>query len=261
MAKASVNPFYPTRWTALTWLAVLLWAWHPFTLNFPPSESYAVDSVTGELSQPTRYHSLSELPFPVGWPLYYVKPSYLTPPAVVSWIAGAPIPPPGPSSVHPFAMVTNLLLVVIAITSLVYFLQRTTFRFTLLLLFAVVSAVPLYFALGRFITMFAGYEAARWYSIAVYFSPIPAALAIKFSIFQRVNWACFPKIGTRCQQSFDSYANADDAIAAASRLEMRGDWIASIDLYRRAAERWPQHATYNQNCIDRVSQKQSLAKP
>jgi hypothetical protein len=64
---------------------------------------------------------------------------------------------------------------------------------------------------------------------------------------------------TRSQQSFDGYANADDAIAAASRLEMRGDWTGSIDLYRRAGERWPEHTTYVQNCIDRITKKQSFA--
>ena len=50
MSEASASPFNPKRWTALTWLAVLIWAWHPFVLNFPPSASSGVNPHTGELS-------------------------------------------------------------------------------------------------------------------------------------------------------------------------------------------------------------------
>ncbi|MHB8956744.1 MAG: hypothetical protein ACYC4U_27600 [Pirellulaceae bacterium] len=170
------------------------------------------------------------------------------------------MPPPAPSSVHPFAMVANFILVVIAISSLVYFLQKTRYRYSLLFLFGVMVAVPLYFRLGRLIAMLAGYEAARWYPIAVYFSPIFAALAVRFSIIPRPRWSLFRSIWKRGQHSFDGYANADDAIAAASRLEMSGDWTASIGLYRRAAERWPEHTAYAQHCIDRITEKQSLVQ-
>ena len=259
MSQTNANQLHPKRWTVLTWLAIALWAWKPIVLNYPPSVSYSKDPATGKYSVPTHYNGLSEFKFPWGWPLYYVKPSYLTAPAV-PMLAGTPVPPPVPSSVHPFALVTNLILVVITISSLVYILQKTRFRFSLLFLFAVMTAVPLYFALGRFIAMLAGYDAAGWYQIAIYFSPIPAALAVKFSIFPRVNWSYFLSIWTHRQQSIDEYANGEDAIAAALRLEMRGDWTGSIDLYRRAGERWPEHTTYVQNCIDRITKKQSFAQ-
>ncbi len=58
----------------------------------------------------------------------------------------------------------------------------------------------------------------------------------------------------------EDYDNPDDAMAAASKLEMRGDWTASIDLYRHAAQRWPEHREYIEQCIDRVSEKQSLSQ-
>jgi hypothetical protein len=245
----------------LTWLAVLLWAWRPFTLNFPPSESYTLDPVTGELSEATRYQSLSELPFPVGWPLHCVKPSYLTSAALPVMPVGAPMPPQAPSTVRPFAMIANLVLVVIAIGTLVYFLQKTVYRFSLLFLFGAMAAVSLYFGLGRIIAMVAGHHAVRWYSIAVYFSPVPAALAVRFAVFPRLEWRRVRSLWQHCQHSIGGYANADDAIAAASRLEMCGDWNASIDLYRNAAERWPEHSEYAQRCIARVTDKQSLAQP
>lgn len=224
MSKSSANPLHPKRWTVLTWLAVLLWAWQPVIRNFPPSESYSVDPVSGELSGPTRYRRLSELPFPVGWPLYYVKPSYLAAPAVPI-PAGTPMPPPAPSSVHPFAIVANFVLVVVAMSSLVYFLQKTRYRYSLLFMFAVMTAVPLYFALGPLIAMLFGREAAGWYPLAVYFSPILAALAVTFSIYPRLKWPPFRSMWMRGQPSFDDCANADDAnfrrteVGNARRLE------------------------------------------
>lgn len=54
-----------------------------------------------------------------------------------------------------------------------------------------------------------------------------------------------------------NFDNPDDALAAASKLDSRGDWTASLDLYRHAAERWPEHKEYIQRCIDRVTEKQA----
>ncbi|MBI1314127.1 hypothetical protein GC176_22765 [bacterium] len=265
MSQSTANRFHPGQWTPLTWFAVLLWTWKPIVLNYPPAVSYSEDPVTGQFSVPTHYKNLSEIPFPVGWPLYYVKPSYLTAPSVAPMMpVGAPLPPPAPSSIHPFALVANVLLVGIAIAALVYFLQKTTYRFALLFLLGVVVAVPLGIGLGRFVAMFGGYSAAHWvvhwYWIAVYFSPVPAALAVRYSIFQRMEWSRFRSMWNRGRRSCGEYENAEDAISVASKLEMLGDWTASIDLYRYAAERWPEHTRYVQNCIDRVTEKQSLAQ-
>lgn len=260
MAPTNASLFNPVRWTVLTWLALLLWAWHPVPLNFPPSESYTVDPTTGEFSMQTRYRTLSEIPFPVGWPLYYVRPSHLDSSLAPVMLVGAPLPPPLPSTVHPFAMAVNLILIVTAISALVYFLQKTTYRFSLLLLLGVMAAFPLYFAIGRFLSMVAGYNTVWWYTIVVYFSPIPAAFAVRFSLYPRMGWRRFRQMWKDGRDSYDDYANADDAIAAASKLEMRGEWGASIDLYRYAAERWPEHSDYAQRCIDCVTNKQALAQ-
>ena len=136
MSQTPANRFHPKRWTILTCLAIVFWAWKPIVLNYLPSVSYSEDPVTGKFSVPVHYTSLSEIDFPVGWPQYNVKPSYLTAPTAPVAPVGAPLPPPAPSSVHPFAMVANFVLVVIAISSLVYFLQKTKYRFSLLFLFA-----------------------------------------------------------------------------------------------------------------------------
>ncbi|WP_145389160.1 hypothetical protein [Stieleria neptunia] len=218
-----------------------------------------MDPVTGALSESTRYQSLSELPLPVGWPLYYVKPSDLTA-AAVPMPVGGPMPPPPPSTVYPLAIVANGLLVAVAMASLVYFLQQTMYRFSLLSLLGVTVTLPLYFGLGRFVAIIAGYDAWQWYSIAVYFSPVPAALAVRFSLVPRLDGGRFRSMWKHGQRSFEDYVNADDAIAAASSLEMRGDWNASIALYQHAAERWPEHGKYAQRCIDHITNKQSMAQ-
>lgn len=49
--------------------------------------------------------------------------------------------------------------------------------------------------------------------------------------------------------------SADDALAAASKLNAIGDWHASIAAYRAAAERWPEHEAYIVNCIAEVQRK------
>jgi len=59
------------------------------------------------------------------------------------------------------------------------------------------------------------------------------------------------------ERSFNDYDNADDVLAAASKLDRNGDWGAAIELYRLAGDRWPEHATYIENCIKDISKKQT----
>jgi hypothetical protein len=158
-------------------------------------------------------------------------------------------------------MVANLVLIASAIAALVYLLQTYLRRYSLLTLLAVLSVFPLYWALGRLIFVFGGFRSGEWYIIAVYLSPIPAAIAAKCSFYARIKeWARVRLNWMFRDCPFDDYDNADDAISAASRLDTRGDWDESIDLYRRASQRWPEHSEYIQSSIDRVIEKQSLAR-
>jgi len=61
------------------------------------------------------------------------------------------------------------------------------------------------------------------------------------------------------EQSPSEFGNADDAIAAASKLDRNGHWDGAIALYRLAADRWPEHATYIENCIEDITKKQTAA--
>jgi len=53
----------------------------------------------------------------------------------------------------------------------------------------------------------------------------------------------------------DDINNADDAFAAASELDTNGNWRASINAFRIAAERWPEHTDQIENCIAGVQRK------
>jgi hypothetical protein len=51
------------------------------------------------------------------------------------------------------------------------------------------------------------------------------------------------------------HANADDAIAAAKKLDQMGEWDAAVHAYRYVSGRWPEHTTYMANCIAVVQRK------
>jgi len=55
----------------------------------------------------------------------------------------------------------------------------------------------------------------------------------------------------------DVYTNAEDALAAASRLDQFGEWDKAILLYENAAHRWPEQKGYVVECMKRIKEKQS----
>ena len=60
--------------------------------------------------------------------------------------------------------------------------------------------------------------------------------------------------------SIDDYHSAEDALATASKMEMRGDWKDAIALYHRIAERWPEHLAYITECINAINDKRQLSQ-
>jgi len=70
-----------------------------------------------------------------------------------------------------------------------------------------------------------------------------------------VIWLFLRPHTTLVERPVHDYANADDAIAAASKLDMLGDWDEAIVLYQYAATQWPGHAGYVQECIKVINDK------
>jgi hypothetical protein len=63
------------------------------------------------------------------------------------------------------------------------------------------------------------------------------------------------------ERPLDDYANADDALVAASKLDMLGEWDGAIALYQQVAARWPEHENYVRECIKAIDGKKAASKP
>jgi hypothetical protein len=68
-------------------------------------------------------------------------------------------------------------------------------------------------------------------------------------------WLLVRPSATLAQRPADDYTNADDALAAASKLDVLGEWDAAIALYQHAATRWPEHCDYISACINTINDK------
>jgi hypothetical protein len=68
-------------------------------------------------------------------------------------------------------------------------------------------------------------------------------------------WLCL-RPGTRLvDRPVDDFANVDEALDAASKLDVLGDWDEAIVLYQYAAARWPEHEGYVKKCIKVINDK------
>ena len=75
--------------------------------------------------------------------------------------------------------------------------------------------------------------------------------------FAAVVWRFFRPSTMLSEKERQNYDNADDAISAASQLEMLGNWDAAIALYENASSRWPEHQRYAQQCVRRIQSKRN----
>ena len=77
----------------------------------------------------------------------------------------------------------------------------------------------------------------------------------------RGHWSGFlsDRVSALVERPPEEYSSADEALAAAAKLDMLGDWDEAINLYRHAAGRWPQHAKYVDECIKVIAMKKDAA--
>ncbi len=59
--------------------------------------------------------------------------------------------------------------------------------------------------------------------------------------------------------NIDDFHNPEDALAAASKMDMHGDWNEAIELYHCIVERWPEHMPYITECVEAINDKQKLS--
>jgi hypothetical protein len=68
-------------------------------------------------------------------------------------------------------------------------------------------------------------------------------------------WLLLRPRTTLAERPVQEYTNADDALAAAAKLDMLGDWDEAIALYQSAATRWPEHGAYVMECMKSIDSK------
>jgi hypothetical protein len=68
-------------------------------------------------------------------------------------------------------------------------------------------------------------------------------------------WLIVRPTHTLVERGAHVYASADDAIAAASRLDSIGELDAAIELLQTVVERWPDYRAYAVNCISAIERK------
>jgi len=81
------------------------------------------------------------------------------------------------------------------------------------------------------------------------------AILVVVSLFLWLLSCAIDFVRTASWKQFDQCQNAEDALLAACRLDILGKWEEATSAYRISAERWPEHRTYIERCIDKIEQK------
>lgn len=250
-----LQAYSPLRWTAITWVGVLFWFFQPMWINLlPPYFIYQVNQVTGEWER-VSYQSISELPFPWGWPFHFHVPgSYLRDPTLPA-LAGTVQTNP-PSEFYSWLLAINIVLILLATISLVYILQKKFINYSVKHLIVLAAGTI------AFLTIPNLPGANLWYGslrTIIYFAPIPLAIAAYFDRFPSLAWLKSLGITLSRRLTAAPEANAEDLLSQAAKLDRRGDWAEAIHLYENVARRWPEHLSYTQACIRSIQEKQTLS--
>jgi len=114
--------------------------------------------------------------------------------------------------------------------------------------------IPVLVGAGRFIAFIVVYGlSAAWVAGDAqkrgYSGVVPLLWLCSGGPLSALIWLFLRPHTTLVERPWHHYANADDAIAAASKLDMLGDWDEAIVLYQYAATQWPEHAGYVKECM------------
>ena len=89
---------------------------------------------------------------------------------------------------------------------------------------------------------------------------LPMFLFYVFGPLAVVTWLAIRPQKRLVERKPEEYSNPDDALAAASRLDMQGNWDEALNLYRLSAERWPEHRGYIEQCVAQIDAKRGRAE-
>jgi hypothetical protein len=122
-------------------------------------------------------------------------------------------------------------------------------------LFAVGARLAALFVLGASAAWVANDAQERGYS-----GIKPFVLLRFLGPFGAIIWLMVRPRTRLIENPVEGYSDADDALDAASKLDMLGDWDEAIELYRFAATRWPENESYIKECIRVIDSKKGDQK-
>jgi len=120
--------------------------------------------------------------------------------------------------------------------------------------------IPILIGTGLVITFIAAYAAiAAWVASDAqkrgYSGRVPVLWLCSGGPLCALIWLAIRPSTRLAERPVDDYANADDAMDAAAKLDMLGDWDEAIVLYQYTAARWPEHEGYANQCIKAINNK------
>lgn len=161
----------------------------------------------------------------------------------------------GPSQVDWLYLPVNAMVISITLTCLVFVAQQSVQRFNLRTMLAFFVLIACLFGLLRIAQSYGFGEA---YLMTVFLSPIGIALYFHLVGVPNFKWNQLRWLSNSSpSEKIEHFATAEDAFAAATRLERRGEWSDAINLINAAVTRWPVHGKYAAKCVASIKEKQA----
>jgi hypothetical protein len=153
----------PRKWNLACWVLLLFWLYPSVLMNAPMEPSLDEWESSGKLADGTRFTAYDP-EFLVGWPIGYLQ------------IATKGSEP----SVRTYNFLNaliNCILVTATLIALIYAVQNWIPQFSIRTLLIGVAVISLLITIGKAVFSTESYDLQTGFVMAVYFSPIVAALA------------------------------------------------------------------------------------
>lgn len=153
----------PKKWNFVCWLLLLLWLYPSILMNAPLEPNLEEWATSGELTDGSRFVAYDPT-FLVGWPFGYLQIA----------TNGAN---PSVRTYTPMNAVFNFIFVSTTIIALIFAVQNWLPQFSIRTMLIGVAFVAVLIVAGQVVFSTEYYDLQVGFMMAVYFSPIGAALA------------------------------------------------------------------------------------
>lgn len=152
----------PKKWSIACWLLLILWLIPSLVWNLPIEPDFTHFEANEDPFYNQRYIAYDRVTC-IGWPFIYLE------------IADSGTQPATRSD-HAFYAISNFVLVSVTLVSLIYAVQSWIPRFSILTLMVATAIIALLIALGQLVFSSQNYKLQTGFIMAIYFSPIAAAM-------------------------------------------------------------------------------------